>query len=72
VAAGVLEHLQAHGRTLSGLPACAGTSAVVSSIIPREGATGLSRWSSAQLITPGLRWGSSPVCSSTAIAHART
>ena len=46
--------------------------AVVSSIIPIEGATGLSRWISCQLITPGLRWGSRPVCSRTAIAQART
>jgi hypothetical protein len=58
--------------TLSGLPACAGTSAVVSSIIPSDGATGLSRWSSSHVMTPGLRCGSSPVCSSTAIAQART
>jgi hypothetical protein len=44
VAAGVLEHLQAHRRDLVGAAACAGTSAVVSSIIPSDGATGLSRW----------------------------
>ena len=37
--------------------------AVVSSIMPIEGATGLSRWKSVQLRTPGLRWGSSPVSS---------
>ena len=47
-------------------------SAVVSSIMPMLGATGLSRVSSAQHSTPGLRCGSSPVSSSTAIAQART
>ncbi len=57
---------------LSGLPAWAGTSAVVSSIIPSDGATGLSRWISSHVMTPGLRCGSRPVCSSTATAHART
>ena len=45
---------------------------VVSSIIPIDGATGLSRFSSSHDITPGLRWGSSPVSSSTRIAIART
>ena len=45
---------------------------VVSSIMPIDGATGLSRWKSAQLSTPGLRCGSSPVSSSTRIAMART
>ncbi len=45
---------------------------MVSSIIPIEGATGLSRFISSQLMTPGLRWGSSPVSSSTRIAIART
>ena len=37
-----------------------------------DGATGLSRVSSSQLMTPGFRCGSSPVSSSTAIAQART
>ena len=46
--------------------------AVVSSISPIDPATGLSRCSSAQLITPGLRCGISPVSSSTRIAMART
>ncbi len=46
--------------------------AVVSSIMPMEGATGLSRWRSVHDMTPGLRWGSSPVSSSTRIAMART
>ncbi len=45
---------------------------VVSSIIPSEGATGLSRFISSQDITPGLRWGRSPVSSSTRTAIART
>ena len=45
---------------------------VVSSIIPIEGETGLSRFSSSQVITPGLRCGSSPVSSRTRIAIART
>ncbi len=64
--------------SLSGLPKCAPPGSdhsrveVVSSIIPMLGATGLSRVSSAQLSTPGLRCGSSPVSSSTAIAQART
>ena len=44
---------------------------VVSSIIPIDGATGLSRAISCQLITPGFRCGSSPVRSSTAMAAAR-
>lgn len=46
--------------------------AVVSSIIPIDGATGLSRWSSDQDSTPGLRWGSRPVSSRTRMAMART
>ncbi|GAA3007486.1 hypothetical protein GCM10020229_19050 [Kitasatospora albolonga] len=46
--------------------------AVVSSIMPIEGATGLSRWKSVQDSTPGLRCGSSPVSSSTRTAIART
>ncbi len=64
--------------SLSGLPKCGPPGslhsrvAVVSSIIPMLGATGLSRVSSSQLRTPGLRCGSRPVSSSTAIAHART
>ncbi|SLH08603.1 Uncharacterised protein [Mycobacteroides abscessus subsp. abscessus] len=45
--------------------------AVVSSIMPIDWATGLSRAISAQLITPGLRWGSRPVSSSTRIETAR-
>ena len=45
---------------------------VVSSIIPIEGATGLSRLQLLHDITPGLRCGSSPVSSSTRIAIART
>jgi hypothetical protein len=45
---------------------------VVSSIIPIDGATGLSRFISSHDMTPGLRWGSSPVSSSTWIAIART
>ena len=45
---------------------------VVSSIMPNDGATGLSRCRSDQLITPGLRCGSSPVSSRTRIAMART
>ncbi len=45
---------------------------VVSSIIPIEGETGLSRFSSSHDITPGLRCGNSPVSSSTRIAMART
>ena len=45
---------------------------VVSSIIPIDGATGLSRCISCHVITPGLRCGSSPVSSSTRTAIART
>ena len=45
---------------------------VVSSIIPIDGETGLSRLSSSHDITPGLRCGSSPVSSSTRTAIART
>ena len=64
--------------SLSGLPWWAAPGvvnrrvAVVSSIMPIDGATGLSRDSSAQLMTPGLRCGSRPVSSSTRIAMART
>ncbi len=64
--------------SLSGLPKCGpprsvnSRAAVVSSIIPMDGATGLSRWKSGQLSTPGFRCGSSPVSSSTLIAIART
>jgi hypothetical protein len=64
--------------SLSGLPKCGpprsvnSRSAVVSSIIPIDGATGLSRWKSSQLSTPGLRCGSRPVSSSTRMAIART
>ncbi len=64
--------------SLSGEPKCGppfslnSLVAVVSSIIPMEGATGLSRWKSRQLSTPGLRCGSSPVSSRTLIAMART
>ncbi len=46
--------------------------AVVSSIMPIEGATGFSRWKSVQDRTPGFRWGSSPVSSRTRTAMART
>ena len=45
---------------------------MVSSIIPIDGETGLSRLSSSHDMTPGLRWGSSPVSSSTRTAIART
>jgi len=45
---------------------------VVSSIIPIEGETGLSRFSSSHDITPGFTCGSSPVSSSTRTAIART
>ena len=64
--------------SLSGEPKCAWPFSVnsrvevVSSIIPIDGATGLSRWISAQDMTPGLRCGSSPVSSSTRTAMART
>ncbi len=64
--------------SLSGLPKCGppgsvnSRSAVVSSIMPIDGATGLSRWKSCQLSTPGFRCGSSPVSSSTRMAMART
>ena len=64
--------------SLSGLPKCGpprsvnSRSAVVSSIMPMDGATGLSRWKSCQLSTPGFRCGSSPVSSSTRMAMART
>ncbi len=46
--------------------------AVVSSIMPMDGATGFRRWSSDHDMTPGLRCGSSPVSSRTRIAMART
>jgi hypothetical protein len=46
--------------------------AVVSSIMPMDGATGLRRWKSCQVSTPGLRCGSRPVSSRTRIAMART
>jgi hypothetical protein len=45
---------------------------VVSSIIPIDGETGFSRFISSHDITPGLRWGSSPVSSSTRTVIART
>ena len=77
--AGVLEHPQPDRRLLVRASRSAGRPArdhsrvaVVSSIMPMLGATGLSRCSSAQLSTPGLRCGSRPVSSSTAIAQART
>ncbi len=63
--------------SLSGEPKCAPPGwdhrrlAVVSSIMPMDGATGLSRASSVQLSTPGFRCGSNPVSSSTAMAAAR-
>ncbi len=63
--------------SLSGLPKCGpprsvnSRAAVVSSIIPIDGATGLSRWKSCQDSTPGLRCGSRPVSSSTRMAMAR-
>ncbi len=44
---------------------------VVSSIMPMDGETGLSRFSSAHDMTPGLRCGSRPVSSSTRTAIAR-
>ena len=64
--------------SLSGLPKCGparsvnSRDAVVSSIMPMDGATGFSRWKSCQVSTPGLRCGSNPVSSSTLIAIART
>ena len=64
--------------SLSGLPKCGppfslnSLVAVVSSIMPMDGATGLRRWKSCQLSTPGLRCGSRPVSSSTRMAMART
>ena len=64
--------------SLSGLPKCArplvsnSRRDVVSSIMPIDGATGLSRESSDHDMTPGFRCGSSPVSSSTRIAIART
>jgi len=45
---------------------------VVSSIIPIEGETALSRFISSHDMTPGFRWGSRPVSSSTRTAIART
>ena len=64
--------------SLSGLPKCGPPwsvnrrVAVVSSIMPMDGATGLRRWKSCQDSTPGLRWGSRPVSSRTRMAMART
>ncbi len=64
--------------SLSGEPKCGPPGsdhrrvAVVSSIMPIEGATGLSRWKSAHDITPGFRWGRSPVSSRIRIEMART
>jgi len=64
--------------SLSGEPKCAPDGSVnnrvdvVSSIIPIDGATALSRAISAHDITPGFRCGSSPVSSSTSTAIART
>lgn len=46
--------------------------AVVSSIMPMEGATGLSRWKSVHDRTPGLRCGSRPVSSRMRTDMART
>ena len=76
---GVLQHPQPHGGLLVRASRSAGRPvsdhsrvAVVSSIMPIDAATGLSRWISSQVSTPGLRWGSSPVSSSTRIAIART
>ena len=45
---------------------------VVSSIMPIEGDTGLRRLISCHDMTPGLRWGSSPVSSRTRMDMART
>ena len=70
------EHAQPDGGSLSGLPKCGppfslkSLVAVVSSIMPMDGATGLRRWKSCQLSTPGLRCGSRPVSSSTRMAMA--
>ena len=64
--------------SLSGLPKWArplvskSLREVVSSIMPMDGATGLSLDNSDQVITPGLRCGSRPVSSSTLMAAART
>ncbi len=64
--------------SLSGEPWCGPPgslhrrSAVVSSIMPIEGATGFSVWKSVQDSTPGFRWGSSPVSSRMRIAMDRT
>jgi hypothetical protein len=62
--------------TLSGEPKCGppfpdSRSEEVSSMIPIEALTCFSRAMSSQLITPGLRCGSRPVCSITRIATAR-
>ncbi len=46
--------------------------AVVSSIMPMDGATGLSRWKSVQDSTPGLRCGRRPVSSRMRMEIART
>ena len=53
------------GDAQCGPPRAASRSAVVSSMIPIEAATGRSAASSSRDITPGLRCGSSPVSSST-------
>lgn len=64
--------------SLSGEPKCGPPGslhsrvAVVSSIMPIEAETGLSRWKSVQLSTPGLRCGSRPVSSRIRIDIART
>ena len=61
------------GDPKCGLPGSAQSRCeVVSSIIPIDGATGFSRCISLQDMTPGLRCGSRPVSSSTAMAQART
>ena len=69
------------GEAQWGPPRADRRSAVVSSMIPIDAATGRSSSSSARVITPGLRCGSSPVSSSTraatrarysiVVAHAR-
>ena len=64
--------------SLSGEPKCAPCGSVnsrvevVSSIMPIDGATGLSRCRSAHDNTPGFRCGNNPVRSNTRIAIART
>jgi hypothetical protein len=74
--AGVLEGLQPAAGSLSGAWKCAwplasSRSEVVSSMMPIDAETCLSVAMSDQLITPGLRWGSSPVASMTWIDTAR-